>query len=858
MATRNGISTLLAVLVVVATVLVAPLAGTGTAGATASSEWQVSASYPSGDLPQAVSCPTTAECVAVGGSSSGAGTVLVTTTSGATWVPATVPTGVGTLVGVSCPTTSDCVAVGTATDQDGAILTSTDGGTSWTSQTVPSGEDGLEGVSCATVSNCVAVLGYNAPVPVLTTGDGGVTWTTGTVPGGVYGLSGVSCATPSDCVAVGDDGASDSVVASTNGGSTWTVGVVPAGVVGLSGVSCPSAADCAAVGGSPTSPGQGLVSTDGGLFWSAATVPADLPQLASVDCATTSVCTAVGPGSGAGPAAAVTSTDGGATWSASPLPADVDALAGVACPSSLDCFAVGEGATTADGIILAYALPGITTTSLPAATLGTSYSVTLAATGGITPLTWSITTGTLPAGLSLDGTTGVISGTPTATGAVPVTVEVTDGYGATATASLAVIVVTPGAYTAVTAVRICDTRSGNPSALTGPAAQCNGAGGTGSRLAPHMPLTISVAGQFTVPSDATAAVVNVTAINASSAGYVTVYPAGDGAPTASNLNVRAGQNVPNLVEVGLGVSGQLSVVANTSVDVAVDLEGYVTPGETGGAGLYDPLSTPARICDTRAGNPSGLSAGAAQCNGTADAGSRLVGGTPLTVTVDGNGGVPSTGVAAVVLNVTVVNAGGAGYLTAYPAGTTAPTASNLNYAAGETVPNRVIVPVSASGAVSLVTNQPTDVLVDVSGWYTTAGGTGTQFTPASPPVRICDTRPGNASGLVGGSAQCNGTDDAGDPIAQASTLTLNVAGLAGVPSGAAAVVLNVTAVQPTARTYLTVFPSGSPPTVSDLNPSPGTVEPNLVVATLSADGTVSVYNNTGTTNIVVDVAGWYS
>ena len=83
-------------------------------------------------------------------------------------------------------------------------------------------------------------------------------------------------------------------------------------------------------------------------------------------------------------------------------------------------------------------------------------------------------------------------------------------------------------------------------------------------------------------------------------------------------------------------------------------------------------------------------------------------------------------------------------------------------------------------------------------------------------------------------------------------------GLAGVPTDAVAVVLNVTAVRPSTRTFLTVFPSGTPPVVSDLNPPAGGTEPNLVVATVSAGGTVSIYNDAGTVDVAVDVAGWYS
>lgn len=68
----------------------------------------------------------------------------------------------------------------------------------------------------------------------------------------------------------------------------------------------------------------------------------------------------------------------------------------------------------------------ITTTSLPDGTTGTSYSAPVAATGGATPYTWAITSGTLPAGLTLDAGTGVISGTPTGTGPSTFTVTVTD------------------------------------------------------------------------------------------------------------------------------------------------------------------------------------------------------------------------------------------------------------------------------------------------------------------------------------------------------------------------------------------------------------------------------------------------
>jgi hypothetical protein len=74
----------------------------------------------------------------------------------------------------------------------------------------------------------------------------------------------------------------------------------------------------------------------------------------------------------------------------------------------------------------------ITTTSLPGGTIGTIYSAPLAVIGGTPPYAWTITSGTLPVGLSLNGSTGVISGTPSAAGSATFTVQVVDSTGALA------------------------------------------------------------------------------------------------------------------------------------------------------------------------------------------------------------------------------------------------------------------------------------------------------------------------------------------------------------------------------------------------------------------------------------------
>jgi hypothetical protein len=357
-----------------------------------------------------------------------------------------------------------------------------------------------------------------------------------------------------------------------------------------------------------------------------------------------------------------------------------------------------------------------------------------------------------------------------------------------------------------------------------------------------------------VPADATAVVLNVTVVNPIAQGYVIAYPAGAAQPFASNINYVAGEVVPNLVEVGVGALGDVSLFSSAGTDVVVDVEGYTasTAAGGGGAGLYDPLSSPVRICDTRAGNPSGLSAPNNQCNGDTVAAN----GT-LPVKVANMNGIPA-GATAAVLNVTDVNPQAQGFLTVFPQGSARPLASNLNYTAGQTTSNRVIVPLSVggpnAGEISVFSAARADVVVDVAGYYTAVGGAGSLFSAEPAPVRICDTRSGNPSTLSGGNAQCNGLS-----LGTGGTRTVQVSGLAGVPSGATAVAINLTGVSPSAQTFLTVYPNALPnPLVSDLNEGPGDVRANMVVATLSSSGTITIYNAAGSMDVVVDVLGWYS
>ncbi|GAB4065590.1 hypothetical protein GCM10028777_15460 [Angustibacter speluncae] len=212
-----------------------------------------------------------------------------------------------------------------------------------------------------------------------------------------------------------------------------------------------------------------------------------------------------------------------------------------------------------------------------------------------------------------------------------------------------------------------------------------------------------------------------------------------------------------------------------------------------------------------------------------------------TLQVTGRAGVPAADVAAVVLNVTAVAPSAGGYLTAYPAGTARPTASNLNYLPGQATPNTVVVKVGDGGAVALFNGSPgsTHLLVDVAGYVVGGTATAPGSVVALAPSRLVDTRTAAAVPALG-------------------TLDVQVAGHGDVPAGVAAVLLNVTAVAPGTGGYLTAYPQGTArPTTSNVNYLPGRTTAGSAVVKVGASGRISLFNGSpGATHLLVDVAGY--
>ncbi len=320
--------------------------------------------------------------------------------------------------------------------------------------------------------------------------------------------------------------------------------------------------------------------------------------------------------------------------------------------------------------------------------------------------------------------------------------------------------------------------------------------------------------------------------------------------TAGTLGAGSSLNVQVLGQGGVPASGVSAVTLNVTVtdttaqislyngfgmvDVVIDMEGYVAVPTAlpPAAGLYNPV-VPNRVLDTRLG--------------TGAPAAPVCAGQTISVKIAGTPGVPSTGVGAVVLNVTVTRTVVApSSLTVYPTGSTRPLTSNLNFVPGQTVANGVVVKLGTGGYVDFYDAAGhTDIVADVSGWITdgTTSAGGSRYVGLSP-TRILDTRTTQSAG-------------------PGTTHVLAVAGSAGVPPmGSAvpptAVVLNITVTDTTTASFLTLWPDGTAqPLASDLNWVAGDTLPNLIVVKLGANGSIDFYNGFGTTDVIVDVVGWY-
>ncbi|MGR4881555.1 PKD domain-containing protein [Streptomyces sp. LARHCF249] len=235
-------------------------------------------------------------------------------------------------------------------------------------------------------------------------------------------------------------------------------------------------------------------------------------------------------------------------------------------------------------------------------------------------------------------------------------------------------------------------------------------------------------------------------------------------------------------------------------------------------------TTPFRLMDTRT-TDSPLQGGVAR--------SVIL---PVGITVPDH--VLSGGMASVVLNVTATGATEDTHVSVWPAGQPRPVTSNVNVKAGGTSSNTVTVPVGADGKVSAQLNSGrASLVVDFVGYY--QPNIGQRFSPVTP-TRLADTR------------------TSGGAVAGGQTRTVKVAGVAGIPADATAVALNLTSTGTTADTHVIAYPDPAKrPVTSNLNPEPGKDKSNQAIVPVGPDGTITLYNNSGSTHLIVDAVGYY-
>jgi len=208
---------------------------------------------------------------------------------------------------------------------------------------------------------------------------------------------------------------------------------------------------------------------------------------------------------------------------------------------------------------------------------------------------------------------------------------------------------------------------------------------------------------------------------------------------------------------------------------------------------------------------------------------------------------------SVVLNVTATNTSGPGFLELSPTGTARTATSSLDFVAGETIANLVEVELGAGGKVNVYSAPASaDVILDVEGYVKTGSGPDGRFHQLTP-SRIADTRTHLGSGTLGPGRSFD---------LQVTGSQAQGGGASGIPAtGAEAVILNLTETNPTAPSYLTVYPTtqgGSPPGTSNLDFPPGGSLANRVIVPVGPTGKVTIYNLAGNVDVVVDVNGWFS
>jgi len=382
---------------------------------------------------------------------------------------------------------------------------------------------------------------------------------------------------------------------------------------------------------------------------------------------------------------------------------------------------------------------------------------------------------------------------------------------------------------------------------------------------------VRLAGLGGLPTDTAgilAVVANVTVAEPTVGGWLAVRPTGAARKPieqmSSLVNFAAGKDVPNLVVVGVGPDGSMTVTLRASAGgahVIVDVLGWISKSGGPAGSRLVPVG-PARLLDTRTGDGQW-------------AWTPLAARTSRPIQIRGASTYqpsvpdlkdPSIGpqISAVLVNITAVNTRAGSQntvLAASDAPLSEPTTSSVNLVRGQIKAGLAVVPVDGAGNIHLYNHGgETDVVVDIVGYFKPSGDPGPagRIVPLDAPFRVLDTRLGAFGNvpLGAGSAEQWSFKGFADSVTMAGA----------VPVGAQSAFLgNVTATDirrvhpavPISSTYLTVYPPGPRPASSNLNLSEGEVVPNMSLVRYGPAGgdpnRAQVYNHDGSAHYVLDV-----
>ncbi len=323
-----------------------------------------------------------------------------------------------------------------------------------------------------------------------------------------------------------------------------------------------------------------------------------------------------------------------------------------------------------------------------------------------------------------------------------------------------------------------------------------------------------------IPSSAAAYSLNVTVVPQHTLGYLTIWPTGEAQPLVSLMNSPDGRVKANAAIVPAGTQGALSVYVTDTTNVILDINGYFAAAGSQTYQFY-PL-TPCRIIDTRNGDDGPLQKGVER-----------------DYTMAGQCGLPTTAT-AYSFNVTVLPTNKElDYLTVWPEGETMPVVSTLNDPTGTVVANAAIVPAGSEGATAFYAHDnPTNLLVDVNGYFAPAG-TGGYSLYAVAPCRVLDTR-----------------NNHGEPWDGQKVVPVEGSACAP-PSNATAYIFNATVVPPGSMPYLTLWPDGeNQPNVSTLNAYDGFITSNMAIVPTN-NGSIDAYA-AALTQLILDISGYFA